>query len=376
MQIVIAILVFCVIIIIHELGHFFAAKACGIYVKEFALGMGPVIFRKKGKETEYVIRLLPIGGSCSMEGEDGFDESRQYMEDLVPMENTVFPDDDKKPAPRGSRAFNAKPVWQRMIVILAGPVMNLILGFFVVLTSLCCSDVIGSTVISTFRDQSVSSSRLKVDDEIISIDGTHMFCVSDIVYKLQSSDRLNADGNLVFDITVKRGGEKIVLEDVEFMTTSGESGNSIYFDFLVYRQEKNFGTVITESFRESCSTARLIIMTLVDMLRGKYGLNDFSGPVGTISAIGEVASSPDYSLSDFLSVVSLITINVGIFNLIPIPALDGCRILFLLIEAIRRKPVKPQVEGMVHFAGFALLMLFMLVVTFNDILRLVAGGRS
>lgn len=376
MQIVIAILVFCVIIIIHELGHFFAAKACGIYVKEFALGMGPVIFRKKGKETEYVIRMLPIGGSCSMEGDDDFDEGRRYMEDLFPGENTVFPDDDKQPAPKNPRAFSAKPVWQRMIVILAGPVMNLILGFFVVLISLCCADVMGSTVISTFRDQSVSSSRLMVDDEIISIDGTHIFCVSDIVYKLQSSDRLNADGNLVFDITVKRGGEKLVLKDVEFMTKSGENGNSIYFDFMVYRQEKNFLTVINESFRESCSTARLIIMTLVDMLRGKYGLNDFSGPVGTISAIGEVASSPDYSISDFLSVVSLITINVGIFNLIPIPALDGCRILFLLIEAIRRKPVKPQVEGMVHFAGFALLMLFMLVVTFNDILRLVSGGQS
>lgn len=374
MQIVIAILVFCVIIIIHELGHFFAAKACGIYVREFALGMGPVIFRKKGKETEYVIRLLPIGGSCSMEGEGDFDESRQYVEDLLP--GNIYPDDEKKPAPRSSRAFNAKPVWQRIIVILAGPVMNLVLGFFVVLTSLCCADVMGSTVISTFRDQSVSSSRLKVDDEIISIDGTHIFCVSDIVYKLQSSDRLNSEGNLVFDITVKRGGEKLLLEDVEFMTNTGENGNSIYFDFLVYRQEKNFGTVITESFRESCSTARLIIMTLVDMLRGKYGLNDFSGPVGTISAIGEVAASPDYSLSDFLNVVSLITINVGIFNLIPIPALDGCRILFLLIEAIRRKPVKPQVEGMVHFAGFALLMLFMLVVTFNDIVRLVAGGQT
>ncbi len=376
MEIVIAILVFCVIIIIHELGHFFAAKACGIYVREFALGMGPVIFRKKGKETEYVIRLLPIGGSCSMEGEDGFDETKQYIDDLLPGETTVYEEKDTKRCSGNPRAFNAKPVWQRMIVILAGPVMNLVLGFFVVLTSLCFSDVIGSTVISQFNRQSVSSSRLQVDDEIISIDGTRIFCLSDIVYKLQSSDRINSEGNLIFDITVKRGGEKIKLDDVEFMTTSGEGGNSIYFDFLVYRQEKTVGTVLSESFRESCSTARLIVMTLVDMLRGKYGLNDFSGPVGTISAIGEVASNPNYSISDFLSVVSLITINVGVFNLIPIPALDGCRLLFLLIEAIRRKPVKPQVEGMVHFAGFALLMLFMIVVTFNDIFRLVAGGQT
>ncbi len=346
MTILIAILVFCVIIIIHELGHFIAAKLCGIQVNEFALGMGPVILRKQGKETAYVIRLLPIGGSVSMEGEDGTSDN--------------------------PRAFNRKPIWQRMIVIVAGAVMNLILGFFVVMISLGMTENIATTTVSSFREQSVSSQQLMVGDRITKIDGLPIFTSSDIIYKLQNSTEKNAEGNLVFDFIVEREGAKVLLEDVEFTTAQNEDGtSSIYFDFTVLPMEKTFVSMISESFRESCSTGRLIIMSLVDMLRGRYGLNDLSGPVGVVQVVSQSVS---YDWSIFFSVVSLITINVGVFNLLPIPALDGCRFLFLIIEAIRRKPVKPEVEGMVHFAGFALLMILMLVVTFNDIARLVTGG--
>ncbi len=346
MTIVIAILVFCVIIIIHELGHFTAAKLCGIQVNEFALGMGPVIFRKQGKETSYVIRLLPIGGSVSMEGEDGTSDN--------------------------PRAFNRKPIWQRMIVIVAGAVMNLVLGFFVVMISLGVTENIATTTVSSFRDQSVSSQQLMVGDRITKIDGLPIFTSSDIIYKLQSGTDKNADGDLIFDFTVQRNGEKVVLDDVVFSTKQNADGtSSIYFDFTVLPMEKTFVNMVSESFRESCSTGRLIIMTLFDMLRGRYGINDLSGPVGVVQVVSQSVS---YDWSIFFSVVSLITINVGVFNLLPIPALDGCRFVFLIIEAIRRKPVKPEVEGMVHFAGFALLMLLMLVVTFNDIARLVTGG--
>lgn len=362
LQIVLAILVFCVIIIIHELGHFLVAKWCGIYVKEFAIGMGPVIFRKHGKETDFVLRLLPIGGSCSMEGEDGGYDNAELDE-----HGNVIADGK----PTNPRAFNRKPVWQRMLVILAGPIMNLILGFIVVVISLCTSKAIASTTICEFQPNSVSSSALQVDDRVLSIDGMPVFTSSDIIYKLQSSDRTNADGNLVFDFKVRRGGETVLLKDVEFSTTKNEDGSSIYFDFYVYRLEKNVGNIIGEGFRETCSTGRLIIMSLIDILRGKYGLNDMSGPVGVVQVVSQSVS---YGFSTFMSLVSLITINVGVFNLLPIPALDGCRFLFLLIEAIRRKPLKPQVEGMVHFAGFALLMLLMIFVTFNDILKLVKGG--
>lgn len=354
MPIVIAILVFCFIILLHEFGHFIAAKACGIYVKEFALGMGPVILRKKGKETEYVIRAFPIGGSCSFEGENG-----GYSDEDIEGGNP--------------RAFNHKPVWQRMIVILAGPLMNLILGFIVVIVSLCTSEAMASTTIAAFQEQSVSSQYLMENDEILSVEGMPIFSISDVSYKLQSSDRKNDKGNLVYDFVVRRNGEKITIKDVEFMTMEREDGSTgVYFDFKVYRLEKNFGNIIKEGWRESCSTSRLIIMTLIDMLRGKYGLNDLSGPIGVGTVISDAVRN--YTFSDFMSIVSLITINVGVFNLLPIPALDGARFVFLIVELIRRKPAKPEVEGMVHFVGFAALMLLMLVVTFNDVVKLFTGG--
>lgn len=347
MDIVIAILAFCVIIIIHELGHFTAAKLCKIQVNEFALGMGPVIFRKQGKETSYVIRLLPIGGSVSMEGEDSESDN--------------------------PRAFNRKPVWQRMIVILAGAFMNLVLGFIVVLISISISSSpIASTTVSTFRDNAVSSSQLMINDEISSIDSLPIFTSSDIVYKLQNSGEKNAEGNITFDMTVVRDGQTVHLDNVEFTTTTYEDGsNSIYFDFTVYPIEKSFLTVVSESGREFLSTARLIIISLIDLITGKYGLNDLSGPVGVVQV---VTQSVSYDWSVFFSIVSLITINVGVFNLLPIPALDGCRFLFLIIEAIRRKPLKPETEGMVHFIGFALLMILMLIVTVNDVIRLITAG--
>lgn len=352
--IVVAIFVFLLIIMVHELGHFAAAKACGIYVKQFAFGMGPALFKKQGKETEYVIRAFPVGGYCAFETDvEDFDEKTGEAAEPNP------------------RAFNRKPVWQRMIVLICGPLMNLVLGFIVVVISLCTSSAIASTTISEFREQSVSSSKLMVNDEILNIEGLPIFSSSDLTYKLQSSDRKNAAGNLVFDITVKRNGETVLLKDVEFLTTTRQDGTSgVYFDFLVYRLEKNFGNVISVGFRESCSTARVVLLTIVDVVKGKYGLNDISGPIGVGTVITEAVKT--YTFSDFMYIMSLFSINIGIFNLLPIPGLDGARLVFLIIELIRRKPVKPQVEGIIHFVGMALLLLFIIVISFNDISKLFA----
>lgn len=357
MSIVIAILVFCVIILLHEFGHFIAAKACGIYVKEFAMGMGPALLRKKGKETEYVIRLFPIGGFCAFEGEDG-----------------GASEEEKRLNPR---AFNAKPVWQRMIVIVAGPVMNLILGFIVVIIMMCCMDYLPSTTIHSFEDQSVSSEQLMPGDEILSIDGLPIFTDTDISYKLLNSDRKNENGNLVYDFKVRREGAVITLRDVEFMTTEREDGTTgVYFDFIILGQKKTFTSVLSQSWRESCSTARIIVMTLIDLVRGKYGLNDLSGPIGVGSVISDAVTDAvkTFSPIQLLYIISLITINVGVFNLLPIPALDGARFIFLLIELIRRKPVKPEVEGTIHAVGMALMLVLMVVVTFGDIRKLFTGG--
>lgn len=347
MQIVIAILAFCVIIIIHELGHFTAAKLCGIQVNEFAVGMGPVILRKKGRETNYVIRLLPIGGSVSMEGEQ---------------------DSSDNP-----RAFNRKPVWQRMIVILAGPIMNLILGFFVAMIYVCTISNIRTTTVSVVNDIPGITSQLMVGDEIVSVENTTVWTTFDIQYKMQNNGgRTDENGNLLLDFKVKRGGELIALKDVQFKVETDDNGNSdVIYSFYVQPLERNFLTVIEYSGRETASISRMIMFTLADLFKGKYGLKDLSGPVGTVTVVSQSVS---YGLPSFCYLFAFITINVGVFNLLPIPALDGCRFLFLVIEAIRRKPLKPEIEGVVHLVGFGLLMVLMLVVTFGDISKLISGG--
>lgn len=347
MQIVIAILAFCVIIIIHELGHFTAAKLCGIQVNEFAVGMGPVILRKKGRETNYVIRLLPIGGSVSMEGEQ---------------------DSSDNP-----RAFNRKPVWQRMIVILAGPIMNLILGFFVAMIYVCTISNIVTTTVSVVNDIPGITSQLMVGDEIVSVENTTVWTTFDIQYKMQNNGgRTDENGNLLLDFKVKRGGELIALKDVQFKVETDDNGNSdVIYSFYVQPLERNFLTVIEYSGRETASISRMIMFTLADLFKGKYGLKDLSGPVGTVTVVSQSVS---YGLPSFCYLFAFITINVGVFNLLPIPALDGCRFLFLVIEAIRRKPLKPEIEGVVHLVGFGLLMVLMLVVTFGDISKLISGG--
>lgn len=219
MQIVIAILAFCVIIIIHELGHFTAAKLCGIQVNEFAVGMGPVILRKKGRETNYVIRLLPIGGSVSMEGEQ---------------------DSSDNP-----RAFNRKPVWQRMIVILAGPIMNLILGFFVAMIYVCTISNIETTTVSVVNDIPGITSQLMVGDEIVSVENTTVWTTFDIQYKMQNNGgRTDENGNLLLDFKVKRGRRAYRAERRSVQGRNRRiTGNSdVIYSFYVQPLERNFLT--------------------------------------------------------------------------------------------------------------------------------------
>lgn len=354
MFIIIAILAFCIIIIIHEMGHFFAAKACGMKVSEFSLGMGPKILKKQGKETLYTVKLLPIGGSVQL-GED--EES-----------------DDP-------RSFRNKPVWQRMIVLAAGPVMNLILGVIVCAVAIIISGRVISSEIGVFAgDTPVSSQYLQVGDEILEINGHSIWSSMDISYALRNSAMKAApdDEYMSYSFKVKRDGEVVAIDNVKFALSHNENGESdVIWDFKVNAYSINFGNVFVYSFKEAATYGRLVWVSLIDLLKGTYGLNDLSGPVGTVTVISQTASASKdmrVNITSLMSMIALITINLGIFNLLPIPALDGSRILFLVIELIRRKPMKPEHEGMVHFIGFAALMLLMLVVTFNDIVKLVTGG--
>lgn len=344
MSIVIAVIAFAVIIVVHECGHFLAARAFKMTVHEFAIGMGPCIFRKKGKRTDFCLRALPIGGAVQLD------------EDL---EN-----DDPN-------SFRNKPVWQRMIVIVAGAFMNLVLGLIICICGTLASANIATTQISGFKDNSVSNKYLQLGDEITKINGMSIWTTMDISYSFQNSVGKSDENTkaMYFDIEVKRGGEYVQLENVpfEFVQGSEERSDGIVIDFYVNPAEKNFFSVISDASRTFMTEARLIWITLIDLVTGTYGINDLSGPVGVVSTIGQASS---LGLSSLLTMIAFITINIGIFNLLPIPALDGARFVFLLIEAIRRKPMKAEHEGMVHFIGLAALMLLMLVVTFNDVVKL------
>ncbi len=351
--ILISLIVFGVIIAIHEFGHFIVAKLCGIRVNQFAIGMGPVILKKQGKETQYSLRLFPVGGFCAMEGEDDASDD--------------------------PRAFSKKSVPKRMAVVVAGAVMNILLGFLlIVTTTLLYQDVVTTTIAGfTYTEDAETGERtststsetcgLQVGDTIISIEGMRIFTDTDLSYKLQNTE------NDEMMVVVERDGERVTLENVTFYNTATEGR----LDFYVKAEKCNFLNVIRYGALNTLSTGRLIWASLIDLITGKYGFHDLSGPVGIITTIGEAASMGETikeSLISVLSLASFITINVGIFNLLPLPALDGGRLMFLLVEAIRRKPLNPEHEGMVHFIGLALLMLLMVAVTFQDILRMIQGG--
>jgi len=336
MNILLTVLLFAVIIFIHELGHFITAKACGIKVNEFSLGMGPAIFKKTAGETTYAVRVLPFGGYVSMEGEN--DDS----------------DDD--------RAFCNKKISKRFLVLVAGAVMNLLLGFLVTLGLTASSDNLATNTVAMFiENASTQASGLQVDDTILKVNGRNILVESDIVYEL-----LRDDDGLV-SMVVKRGGEKVELDAIQFAYETTETGNQLKIDFKVYGREKGFWSTISYAFKDALSTARLIWLSFSDLITGRASINDLSGPVGISQVVSEASSM---GLATLLTLLAFITINVGIFNLLPIPALDGGRILFLLIEAVRGKPVKPEREGLVHLIGFILVIGLLIIVTVNDIRNL------
>ena len=341
-----AILFFGIIIAIHELGHFVSAKLFGVKVNEFALGMGPAIFKKQKGETKYALRLLPIGGYVSMEGEDESSEDE--------------------------RAFCNKKWWKKLIIVAAGAIMNLILGLIFVAILTCMDDLIGTPQIHSFYENATSAQYgLEAGDIIKEINGTNIYSSRDIGYALQR------DEDAVYDFTVERNGEKILLEDVRFETKQAENGqNIIIYDFIIVGVEKTVLNVITTSFMDTVSTARLVWLTLFDLITGRYGINDLSGPVGTVSIIAQTTTEAVKAGTGFDTVIyimSLISINVGVFNLLPIPALDGGRLFFILIEAIRRKPIPAKYEGLIHGIGLAILMIFMIFITCNDIKNLIVN---
>ena len=387
-KILAAIFVFGIIILVHELGHFLMCKLMGVRVNEFAIGMGPKLLSFGKKETAYTLRLFPIGGFCAMEGEDegaptpsaiGGNADRAEEDGGEP----ALPDEEEAPAEPDPRAFPNKKVWRRILIVVAGAAMNLVLGYVLLVAYygiFTVPDASGkarfsSTIIASLPETAVSyQTGLRPGDEIVKIDGKHTVTDSDIVMIMQSDE----DG--IMDMTVRRAvdGKKktVLLKGVQFQLEVGENGkNRLIYDFKVLGIEKTVWSTLVQAGKMEYSVATMIWRSLGDLITGKYGINDLSGPVGTMDIIGDAVAGANTSegMMTLIMLVVMITVNVGIFNLLPLPALDGGRLIFLLFEGIFRRPVPAKYEGMVHFIGLMLLLLLMVVVTFSDIWKIVAG---
>jgi len=440
--ILIGVLLFELIIFIHEFGHFITAKKSGIKVNEFSLGMGPKIFSFGKGETKYSLRIFPIGGFCAMEGED-----------------------EESPEPR---AFNNAKVWKRMIVVIAGAVMNIILGFVLMFVVVVQQDAYTSTEVQSFPATSFSScTGLQSGDVIKEINGYGISTSMDFYYPISTAELKTVDGSTLeiykedcgnnlynmavslvqdknnklsdeqvskvnellskstieivkakskedafsiyenyykkindacgikdykvekiveketrkrytADILVERNGEEKLLKNVQFFTytTKDNSDPQVSIDFYVKPIEKTFGSVISQTFKQTISTCKMIYASLGGLLTGKFGLKDMSGPIGIASAVTTVASESLSSgfmsaVNSIIYVMMIITVNLGLFNMLPFPALDGGRFVFLIIEAIRGKSVPRKVEAIVNGIGMGLLILLMILITANDIFKLI-----
>jgi len=338
-----AIVFFGIIIMVHELGHFSFAKLFKVRVNNFALGMGPALLKKTKGETTYSLRLFPIGGYCAMEGED---------EDS---------DDD--------RSFSGKPVWQRFIIVAAGAVINLLLGMVIIAVMLGQESLIGTNTIKSFTENSATAQAgLMEGDKIISINGKRVYSDFDISF-LMMRDK---DG--VMDFGLKRNGEKITISNAALQTVEDDGKIRIIYDFVIKGVKPSPLPVIKYSFLQTVSMVRMVWVSLFDLVTGQFGFADISGPIGVVGFIAQAAEQTKRTdLTPILSLMALISINIGIFNLLPIPALDGGRLFFMLIEMVRRKPIPKKYESWIHAAGLILLLGFMAAISLKDILFMFRG---
>lgn len=333
--ILIAILCFELIIIVHEGGHFIAARLNKIKVNEFSIGMGPKLFQFKKGDTKYTLRLILFGGYCAMEGEDEESDSEN--------------------------AFSNKKVWQRIMVVVAGAFMNLVLGFIVVLIMVSSNELVGTPTVAKFEDNAVSAkSGLQVNDYIKSVDGMRIYTTNDLTTAFSRSP------DDTVEMVVDRNGKEKKLT-VTFATEEYEGTKYINMDFWLLGKPKTFSNVLSQSFKETVSYARSIFLSLHDLLVGRYKISDMSGPVGAVSYVSQAVKVSAYSL---LRIVALLTINIGLFNLFPIPALDGWRLFVLIAEGITRRKLPAKAEYLINAIGLVVLLVFMCFVTFSDITKL------
>ena len=376
-----AVFVFSAVIAIHEFGHFAVAKLCGVQVNEFSIGMGPVLLKKMHHGTQYSLRALPVGGFVALEGEESPESQQAEREERSDLEERPLsqssgadssPDggaskEEELSQPTG-KPLNEAPVWQRALIMAAGACMNFLLGFVVMAILLAAqNEPITSRVIYAVEDGALcGQTGLEAGDKVLAVNGRRCFVANDMLYELMRTEDYSAS------FTVLRDGKKVELPRVQFDTWQDEDGEThMSLGFTVYGIRKTPVNVIKEAWNSVLYYGRIIFTSLMDLLRGRESINDLSGPVGIVTAIGQAAS---YGWQDLLELLALITVNVGIFNLLPFPALDGGKVVFLLIEGVTGHAVPEKIQIGLTLAAFALLFALMIFATYNDIVRLVTGA--
>ena len=343
LQIILAILAFGMLVIVHEFGHFITAKRGGVQVNEFWIGMGPTLLKKEHNGTLYCLKALPFGGACVMEGEDSESDN--------------------------DHAFGKASLPRRMLIVAAGALMNFLVGFLIVLAVIQPNGPNGGYIVSTIDSIDPASTAaaeggLQAGDEVLEVDGYNILLRSDFEMALSRG------ADTTYEIVVRRDGEKVTLPAVVLEATiEGEDGRKM-IGLTFAEHPDSIGMHINMAVRTSLNYARLVWVSLGMLVSGQVGVDQLSGPVGVASVMATTAS---YSIAAFLQLVAFISINLGVMNLLPLPALDGGRLVFLIIEGIRRKPVPAKYEGYIHAAGLMLLLALMVYVTGQDILRIVSG---
>lgn len=334
MYIIIALLIFGVIIMIHELGHFLFAKRAGITVHEFSIGMGPSVYKKEKNGTLYSVRILPIGGYVAMEGED--EES-----------------DDPN-------SFGKKSILDRFLTIFAGPFFNVILCILLLYVGYLITGVPSTKIDAVQKDSPAYVAGIRADDQIIAVDGEK------ITNYYQYTGEITHSGGKELKITVNRGGKEKTFEVTPQPTATD------YIIGVVASTEKNPIRAIPASIHQTVKMTRQMLTFLGRMITGQYGgkiINSLAGPVGAINMVSQQAKVNGFT--NTLIMAALLSLNIGIMNLLPIPALDGWRILMLIIEfVLRGKKIPSKVEGYLNGAGLILLLAFMAFITYKDILRI------
>lgn len=332
-----ALFILMILVLVHEGGHFFAARALGVRVNEFAIGMGPVLLHKKRKNTEFSVRLVPIGGYVAMDEDSSADA------------------DDKA-------AFNNKPWWARTIILMAGPFMNFVLAVIVIAGLITYMGTSVSNQVERVTDASPAfEAGMLAGDVITAVDGKAVSDDNEAALYLQAASKTSDN----VEITVDRNGKEKLFK-LGFQVS--DDGSKL----IGIRFENNHNPVVglSRSFKQSAEIEKQIFKVLADLITGKGSVKDVSGPVGLVTIVDQVSRTGIFNM---LYLMALLSLNLGLINILPFPALDGGRILFVFIRAVTGKVITDEIESKFHFAGIMILFMFMILITFKDIKTLITG---